>query len=211
MLPNRKPIFEGDSDQELSKNDELLREQKGYVVGKNPGKGGKKSKAKKLPIPRHRFEGNERIDLINYAMKHGAVEAAVHFSDALGVAVSEGSIRQIVKKHLSETTGIQAQPAKVLPSYKPGHYNRYSLKEKRQMAKYCMKYGPTQTSTYLTRLWGTRVSPTSIRNIVKWYKKTLSEEKGLLKEDGLKQEMGLHKENDLEMEKGLTKANGPEQ
>ncbi len=170
----RKPRFEEDSsEQNRNENNDLLK-------GRDCHRKGGQSFIKKLPIPKYRFEGDQRIDLINFAMKHGPAEAAVHFSNALGIRVCETTIRLIVKKHLKES-GQNVSLSSVLPHTRPATYNKFSPTEKRQMAKYCMKHGPSQTAVHLSKLWGVRVSPKSIQSIVRQYKKSLADDKGLNK------------------------------
>ncbi len=172
-LPIRKPIFDEDSDQGLNQKGEQHQGHKHFTKRK------KKSHAKTLPLARYnlKFEGNRRTDLINYAMKHGAWEAAVHFSDALGAAVCEATIKNIVKKHLKDT-GQNVKLSSVLPNSRPAQYNKFTPTEKRQMAKYYLKFGMSQTVTYLNELWGVRVSPGSLQSIVKQYKESLVEGEG---------------------------------
>ena len=161
------------SEPDMNENNDLLK-------GQGCHRKGGQSFIKKLPIPKYRFEGDQRIDLINFAMKHGPAEAAVHFSNALGIRVCETTIRLIVKKHLKES-GQNVSLSSVLPHTRPATYNKFSPTEKRQMAKYCMKHGPSQTAVHLSKLWGVRVSPKSIHAIVRQYKKSLADDKGLNK------------------------------
>ncbi len=182
----RKPICkDSDEDVQTKKNPRQPTKKckyRGQGRPRKPDKYSSKSQAKQLPFSRYRFVGDERMNLINYAMKHGVGNAAVHFANTLGVAVSDSTVSAIVKKHLKDTTGENVGLSSVLPCNKPSQYNKYSPAEKRQIAKYCLKYGPSQTATYLARLWGIKVGVGSIRSIVERYKKSLSEVKRLKKE-----------------------------
>ncbi len=190
----RKPICE-DSDEDVQTKKKTKKSK--YQGRGRPRKGddySRKSQAKQLPFSKHRFVGDERMNLINYAMTHGVGNAAVHFANTLGVAVCDKTVLAIVKKHLKETTGEDVELRSVLPCTRPAQNNKYSFTEKRQIAKYCLKYGPSQTATYLARLWGRRVSTGSIRGIVERYKKSLSEGKSLKKENDSEKEKGSEEE-----------------
>ncbi len=218
----RKPIFEedsGESQQQKEKSKGGRSPRKCIKKSKYQGRGRprkgdnhiKKCQTKQLLIPKHRFVGDERMKLINYAMKHGAGEAAVHFSNTLGVAVCDSTVRAIVKKHLKDTTGKAVELKSVLPSNRSAQNIKYTSTEKQEITKYCLKYGPSQTACHLTRLWGIRVGKGSVVSIVKWYKKSLAEAKARGQEKGLSKEKGPEKGKGPEEEKSPKKEKGPEQ
>ena len=174
----RTPLFLEDPNQELQTTDKPTGKRVKYRGKGRPRNTDNYVKMKKIGIPKHRFVGQERLELINYAMKYGSGVAAEHFSNITGVAVYATTVRSIVKQHIKETTGEDVELRTVLPCGRPAKYNKFRPIEKQQIAKYCIKHGPWQTAAYIFQLWGIRVNNSSIKRFVKEYQKSLAGSEG---------------------------------
>ncbi len=112
--------------------------------------------AKQLLIPKHKFKGEERAEMIERAQIYGARDTAIYYSQKLGKSIHENTVMATVRKYA---------PGVDLPkSSGKRMYTKFSPDEKKMLAQYASKYGFSQTASYFTKIWGKFISMNTVRH-----------------------------------------------
>ena len=111
---------------------------------------------KELLIPKHKFKGEERAEMIERAQIYGARDTAIYYSQKLGKSIHENTVMATVRKYA---------PGVELPkSTGKRMYTKFSPDEKKMLAQYAAKYGFSQTASYFSKIWGKFISMNTVRH-----------------------------------------------
>ena len=119
------------------------------------------------------LDEDKKWEIAQYCLKHGATKTAFDYTEKLGKLISNQSVWRLMRYYLDrnklgESEEINLQRRKIVP--RPAR--RLTLDQKRQIAKYAIKYGNAQAAVYFSRVFGLPIPQGTVRNIKNRYQQT---------------------------------------
>ena len=123
---------------------------------------------------RIKYTSEQKREMVQYALEHGPAKTAQEFSIRLQMPVSESTVRVALKAHHISQQGKDSPMPKVY--HKPVTYNKYTPKQKMEIAQYALQHGPSKTAHDFSLKWGLRMGESFVRSTVRQLKKKLQQE-----------------------------------